>query len=905
MSGFEGNNKDKAKKKMVVSASASTNARFLHAPNTIAPTKEGAGASNNDLEHFKKVEILAHFLPYKIAKFFYPNLDGSRELFEEDLDTSELLDDDDQSAVMINYAKPLILKLKNDKRFEYYKVTLIKENSMENTGLMPFFLTPLKPEDFDKHAWLTVHEVEPKPNAVCGGYHFLHHKEIEKETLTKEIAEYEHNKVHVLFRGTSDISGWSRNLLEKNAGNDTLFAASEQIGKKLVTVCNDVSGNVDLSISGHSLGGADAQNFFTALLLKMKTEHETSSSSSGKTQLHEMVSSITLNHVNTAPVTENTQKMCDEAAKYFVKNINKSIVVNIIYSDGDVVQSLGRNVFPTVIGNDLLQIKMLKASRLKSTTDKIADSMLATPVLFALPPIMSVPILGVSTVIKGRRALDAHTRYIDPDSQTLEFYDGTNNSKMIENELSIRSHPVRLSQYIKNSVINYVYGNEAVGDSTDVLGLEFFAQVNDETRKTMLTKLSSRLKVASDNTIETYAPLILASTIGNERVARILLNDDKHHESLINIILKLDILGNEDSFENLLPYFEFDGKGNRYTDSDSCKEKFISSVLVKAIEMSNPDTKDWFDSNILSQKVNGSNVAAILASTKAGEIALYKITESVKKQLPSVKIVLKPETNLFGTTPAPITFSLNHFSRGDDAKAYVKKNSNEFNQLYQVVTSGNEDEVKLLLERDDENKSFYDCTSYPTDTILIQAARLHQFKIFNLIMKAYDEQESRKHSTFVKGIRQANPAKQGTAFNFLVSELNDPLIINDVCESIGLFMTSILKNNPPGPLAYMSGGSVLHMIGAKDSSGYTPIERIAMSGQTQVLNKLNDYDNFLLVFGVTTEEKIKEILELTKKYKYNDKFVQLFCEIANKQLSLNLNPNDYKPLSNSLRFKSL
>ena len=83
--------------------------------------------------------------------------------------------------------------------------------------------------------------------------------------------------IRLVFRGTKDRASLIRDLESSGAGFETMEHAAATIIRQLHVILvslNDCSRKVNLTIGGHSLGGADAQNFLGHLLGGMVSESD-------------------------------------------------------------------------------------------------------------------------------------------------------------------------------------------------------------------------------------------------------------------------------------------------------------------------------------------------------------------------------------------------------------------------------------------------------------------------------------------------------------------------------------------------------------------------------------------------------------------------------------------------------
>jgi hypothetical protein len=197
----------------------------------------------------------------------------------------------------------------------------------------------------------------------------------------------ENPRVHVVFRGTACSASVVRDLELGGAGQKSFYEEKDlilsQIAAAIGERTNESDHKVKLSISGHSLGGGDAQNCFATLLDSMTRIHgqkrfkETmlgraaENIKSALTLRPEgavinsvnspflMVESLTLNHVNSAGVTHATAKRCKKSATYLSK-CGVGINVRALRVAGDGIQLTGQTNLLADIESKYAKVEVLK-----------------------------------------------------------------------------------------------------------------------------------------------------------------------------------------------------------------------------------------------------------------------------------------------------------------------------------------------------------------------------------------------------------------------------------------------------------------------------------------------------------------------------------------------------------------
>lgn len=156
-------------------------------------------------------------------------------------------------------------------------------------------------------------------------------------------------RVHLVFRGTKDLAAWERNLTNVAPGRDAIYGEHDVCGNK-ESILNELmlaitSPQTHLIVSGHSLGGADAENFLTIIMNQVSQCHgvESDSSQDGFEQSMPSllnISEITLNAANPAGVLELDAYSAKRDAEYLS---SKGIRINVMYisAAGDPVPQSG------------------------------------------------------------------------------------------------------------------------------------------------------------------------------------------------------------------------------------------------------------------------------------------------------------------------------------------------------------------------------------------------------------------------------------------------------------------------------------------------------------------------------------------------------------------------------------
>lgn len=169
-------------------------------------------------------------------------------------------------------------------------------------------------------------------------------------------------RVHLTFRGTHNASSAVRDLefaREGGPGFPTLKRNIDTILQSLANVIKIKQPAKDekliLNIAGHSLGGADVQNFTYFFLTAI------SDTGSKFHEIFKKIGTINIMHANSAGVTSEVAISC-EALLQKIKNIRPDFNINqyIIHFGGDLVQQLGHSTIFSTAEYPLVNTYMLK-----------------------------------------------------------------------------------------------------------------------------------------------------------------------------------------------------------------------------------------------------------------------------------------------------------------------------------------------------------------------------------------------------------------------------------------------------------------------------------------------------------------------------------------------------------------
>ncbi|HSX19808.1 MAG TPA: hypothetical protein VLG38_01635, partial [Gammaproteobacteria bacterium] len=174
---------------------------------------------------------------------------------------------------------------------------------------------------------------------------------------------YDHTKdnprLHIVFRGTKNNPSVLRDVEKPAPGYISFSQNAPQILTQLQHILDGFRykpSGVHLYISGHSLGGADAQYCTTEVIKALSTAVANGDTNSS----WHLIKALTLNHVNSAGVTNLTAAKCKYHANLLAQTSKPHIKLNILRVGGDGVQQSGESNILHDATPNIAQIALLK-----------------------------------------------------------------------------------------------------------------------------------------------------------------------------------------------------------------------------------------------------------------------------------------------------------------------------------------------------------------------------------------------------------------------------------------------------------------------------------------------------------------------------------------------------------------
>lgn len=241
------------------------------------------------------------------------------------------------------------------------------------------------------------------------------------------IPNNDSNELHIVFTGTNDLDGVKRDIEHGTAGSQSFNEAKDDLLDHVKQIINNMNNEkpIKLVISGHSLGGADAENFL-ALVLEAKANKQIDS-----------VNDIALYSFCSPGINFDTVESAERHMTALLRDQNAPVHIQLNYgrANGDPVHSLGQAhiVAPYIPG--------------KSNTNLVVVNKSISPVFSDEDSLFS------SLVNMASDAKNAHT---------LDWFNGTMKNFSSLQHLSAQ-HPGQMNA-LKDELHNKSHGLLAVKD---------------------------------------------------------------------------------------------------------------------------------------------------------------------------------------------------------------------------------------------------------------------------------------------------------------------------------------------------------------------------------------------------------------------------------------------------------
>jgi hypothetical protein len=165
--------------------------------------------------------------------------------------------------------------------------------------------------------------------------------------------------------------------------------------------------NIHLIISGHSLGGADAQTCASELL-QLMAEQDQNNTYNEYAKLS-AIKRITVNHANSAGVLYATACACKRAAEYLAQRHLVQVSVMCVLTAGDGVQQTGQSHILSDVDASVAKVELVK---LRSDYEGLLDKRYMIPAMLTIP--VTYVFAAAYVAYAARNAYAAHRqRFFD------------------------------------------------------------------------------------------------------------------------------------------------------------------------------------------------------------------------------------------------------------------------------------------------------------------------------------------------------------------------------------------------------------------------------------------------------------------------------------------------------------
>jgi hypothetical protein len=169
-------------------------------------------------------------------------------------------------------------------------------------------------------------------------------------------------RVHLIFRGSKDAPAWCRSTEMPAPGcasfYEERFAILNALQEALALL---TSVSIHLIISGHSLGGSDAQTCATEVMQLLMERHKNPANLTEYAAL-DRINKLTINHASSAGVLLSTARTSQECAEYLTKHKLLDINVMCVFTAGDGVQQTGQSHILANVPDNVAKVELVKLS---------------------------------------------------------------------------------------------------------------------------------------------------------------------------------------------------------------------------------------------------------------------------------------------------------------------------------------------------------------------------------------------------------------------------------------------------------------------------------------------------------------------------------------------------------------
>jgi hypothetical protein len=181
----------------------------------------------------------------------------------------------------------------------------------------------------------------------------------------------QNNRMHLIFAGTQNSAGVVRNLEYAGPGGESFLSESQgvlqQLNDMVATLYARTLVKISLSISGHSLGGGDAQNCAAMVIKAMAhnlDEHKFGFFYSNKFHLRcrdkfNLLTELNIAHFNSVGVTDIIARGCDEDARFVSLHGGFRINMHVLRVRDDPIHLSGQSRILANVNARVAKVEML------------------------------------------------------------------------------------------------------------------------------------------------------------------------------------------------------------------------------------------------------------------------------------------------------------------------------------------------------------------------------------------------------------------------------------------------------------------------------------------------------------------------------------------------------------------
>lgn len=246
-------------------------------------------------------------------------------------------------------------------------------------------------------------------------------------------------RMHLVFRGSKDAPAWCRSTETPAPGYASFYQERDLLISELHNALeyNDVN---HLTISGHSLGGSDAQTCAAEVMHAIMEMHQDLEKAS-KYNFLTKIKKLTINHVNSAGIANSVAETSSIAAAYVSKYRLLDINVMCVLTAGDAVQQTGQSHILSNVESNIAMVELVKlSSEFEGVFNKkyLAAAAMTLPVTYTIAT--GYAIVTLYAAYNAHKLRFCETK--DFKEQVYRFYNNTTESGREKISSKLSKHPL-------------------------------------------------------------------------------------------------------------------------------------------------------------------------------------------------------------------------------------------------------------------------------------------------------------------------------------------------------------------------------------------------------------------------------------------------------------------------------